>query len=344
MTIKQFSLLIIILSVIFSCQTKKFEYARIAGEAQGGTYHVTYENSPGLDLKDQIDSILNVIDYTLSIYNPKSIISRINANDDKVQINTLFKIIFQKAIEVNINSGGAFDVTVGPLVNVWGFGAKKHTSVRKSQIDTLLQYIGMDKVQISGNKIIKKYPQVCLDFNAIAQGFSVDIICKYFDSLRIRNYLVEVGGEVRAKGKNAKGEDWRIGIDKPIDRSLPGEQIQAILTLSNKSVATSGDYRKFYIQDGIKYAHHIDPHTGYPEKQNLLSASVIAKDCITADAYGTACMVMGLAKSKLFFARHPELDAYLIYSDDKGNFCEYQTSGVAKILKHNKKKINNAGK
>ena len=334
MTFKQIFLFAILIAAISNCQTKKFEYIKFAGEAQGGTYHVAYENSPGLDLKDQIDSILKVIDFTVSIFNPKSIISRINANDENVQINDLFNTIFKKSIEVNRSSGGAFDVTVGPLVNLWGFGPKKHIVVRKSQVDTLLHYIGMDKVQISGNKIIKKYPQVCLDFNAIAQGFSVDVICKFLDSLKINNYLVEVGGEVRAKGKNAKGEDWRVGIDKPVDKSMPGEQIQAILTLHNKAVATSGDYRKFYIQDGIKYAHHIDPHTGYPSKQNLLSASIIANDCITADAYGTACMVMGLDKSKLFFSKHPELDAYLIYSDNKGNFCEYLTPGASKMLKH----------
>ncbi len=330
------SILIIILFTIAlsSCKTKHFEYFKIEGFAQGGTYHVTYENSPGLDLKGQIDSILNVIDFTLSIFNPKSIISRINANEPDVKINDYFKAVFYKSIEVNRNSGGAFDVTVGPLVNAWGFGPKKREIPSKRKIDTLLQYVGMNKVKIIGNKVIKKYPQISLDFNAIAQGFTVDVVCKFLDSLEIKNYLVEVGGEVRTKGKNAKGEDWRVGIDKPVDGStVPGEQIQGILYLSNKAVATSGDYRKFFIQDGIKYAHHIDPHTGYPAKQNVLSASIIANDCFTADGYGTVCMVMGLEKSKIFLARHPELDAYLIYSNEKGQFCEYATPGARKILK-----------
>ena len=331
---RKFILLLLLILAIAGCQTKKYGYVKIMGTAQGSSYHVTYENSPGKDIKEQIDSILNEIDFTLSIFNPKSIISRINTNEPNVKFNEMFRIVFEKSVEVNRNSDGAFDPTVGPLVSVWGFGPKKHQKVRKSQIDTLLQFVGMDKVTIAGNKVIKKYRQVCLDFNAIAQGFSVDVICKFLDSLEIKNYLVEVAGELRTKGKNAKGEDWKVGIDKPVDESAPGEHIQTVLTLSNKAVATSGDYRKFFIQDGIKYAHHIDPKTGYPAKQNLLSASIIANDCITADAYGTACMVMGLEKSKLFLSAHPELDAYLIYSDNKGNICEYVTPGANKILKH----------
>jgi FAD:protein FMN transferase len=318
---------------IFSCHPKKYEYLIIAGEAQGSTYHVTYENSPEMDLREPIDSILKEIDFTLSIFNPKSIISRINANDPNVNVNKLFKIVFYKSVEVNINSGGAFDPTVGPLVNIWGFGPKKHDRVRKSQIDTLLQFVGMNKITIEGNKVIKELPGICLDFNAIAQGFSVDIICRFLDSLKINNYLVEVAGEIRTKGKNSKGKEWRVGIDKPVDKSTPGEHIQTTIKISNKAIATSGDYRKFYIVDGIKYSHHIDPHTGYPAKQNLLSASIIANECITADAYGTACMVMGLEKSKLFLSMHPELNAYLIYSDAAGQLHEYFTPGISKMLK-----------
>jgi FAD:protein FMN transferase len=327
-------LFLIFLSILACNKPKKTEYIRIAGLAQGTTYHIAYENSPGKNLQGSVDSILNEIDNTLSIYNPKSTITRINANDENVTVNDLFKKVFYKSVEVNNNSGGTFDPTVGPLALIWGFGPKKHSNVSKKQVEELLRYVGMDKVCISGNKVIKKFPQVCLDFNAIAQGFSVDVVCKFFDSLNIKNYLVEIGGEVRAKGKNPKGETWRIGIDKPVDKAMPGENIQAVLALDNKSVATSGDYRKFFIEDGKKYAHHIDPSTGYPAKQNLLSASIIADDCITADAYGTACMVMGLEKSKKFLSDHTELDAYLIYSDNNGKLCEYVTEGAEKILQH----------
>jgi len=329
--------LVIVCLLIYGCQpkSKKYNFIHITGYAQGGTYHITYENSPGLDLKDQFDSILNEIDYTLSIYNPKSIISRINRNENNVTINNLFKTVYNKSVEVNRNSEGAFDPTVGPLVNLWGFGIKTRTKVKKKQVDNLMPYIGLDKVKMSGNKVIKKFQQVCLDFNAIAQGFSVDVICRFLDSLKIKNYLVEVGdGEIRTKGMNPEGKPWKIGIDKPVDGALPGESIQAILTLSNKAVATSGDYRKFYIENGKKYAHHIDPHTGYPAKQNVLSASIIANDCITADAYGTAFMVLGLDKSILLLGEHPYLDAYLIYSDANGKLREYVTPGASKILNH----------
>ncbi len=330
-----FQYILLAIALTGCSKSKKSEYIKIAGFTQGTTYHTTYENSPGRNLKYQIDSILNVIDFSLSEYNPKSIISRINANDTSVEVDDMFKTVFEKSYEVNIKSAGVFDITVGPLVEAWGFGPKAHKTANKSIINTLLRYVGMDKVRIAGKKVIKKFPQVSIDMNAIAQGFSVDVICKYFDSLGIQNYVVEVGGEVRAKGKNPKGEIWRVGIDKPLDeKEVPGAQVQAVLLLDNKAVATSGDYRKYYIEDGIKYAHHIDPHTGYPARQNLLGASIIAKDCITADANGTVCMVLGLDKSKLFLAKHPELDAYLIYSDNKGRLCEYLTPGAKNILRY----------
>ena len=321
--------------LIFSgCKNKKFDYVKISGFAQGTTYHIAYENSFERNLSVQIDSILKAFDLSVSEYIPNSIISRVNNNDSTVEADDIFKTVFNKSYEAYKNSEGAFDATVGPLVEAWGFGPNAQRSSKKSHIDSLLRYIGMEKIHLKGNKVIKKYPEMKLDFNALAQGYSVDIVCHFFDSCKIRNYLVEIGGEVRAQGKNQKGQYWRVGVDKPIDGNDAPVQIQTVLILKNKSVATSGDYRKFYIENGIKYSHHIDPHTGYPEHQNLLSASIIAKDCITADAYGTACMVMGLEKSKIFLANHPELNAYLIFSDNKGQFCEYMTEGTKEMIVH----------
>lgn len=328
--IKNYFFLLVLFFCVVSCnqQSKKYEYVKIAGYTQGTTYHVSYENSVNDYLKPEIDSILKVIDYTLSIYNPESIISRINDNDSTVEINDLFKKVYEKSIEVNNNSGGAFDITVGPLVNAWGFGPNKREKITKQQINSLMPFIGMDKIKVQGNKLIKKFPQVRIDFNAIAQGFTTDVICNYFDSKNIKNYMVEVGGEVRTKGKNPKNESWHVGIDKPVENMMPGEVVNAIISISNKAIATSGDYRKFFVEDGKKYSHHIDPKTGYPAKQNLLSASIIANDCITADAYGTAFMVMGLEKSKEFLKNHPELNAYLIYSDNAGKLQEYMTNEI----------------
>jgi thiamine biosynthesis lipoprotein len=324
----------IVLLTIFSCKERKFEYVKLEGYAQGTTYHITYENSANRNFSFQIDSILKAFDLSLSEYIPQSIISRINANDTSVETDDLFRTVFNKAQEVNKNSDGAFDITVGPLVEAWGFGPKGKLTNSKSHIDSLLKYVGMDKVKIVGKKLIKKYPQVSIDVNALAQGFSVDVVCKFLDSYRINNYVVEIGGELKTKGKNVKGEKWQVGIDKPVDGSnKTNEQLQAIISLSDKAIATSGDYRKFFVEDGKKYAHHIDPHTGNPAKQNILSASIIADECITADAYGTACMVLGLEKSIKLLSKHKDLEAYLIYTDEKGKFCEYVTKGARKIIK-----------
>ena len=330
----KFLIIPIVLIITISCKEKKYEYLKIQGYAQGTTYHITYENAANRNFAVQIDSILKVFDLSLSEYIPQSIISRINANDTSVEIDDWFRTVFIKAQEVNKCSEGAFDITVGPLVNAWGFGPKGIKSNSKSHIDSLLKFIGMDKVKIVGKKVIKKYPQVCLDVNALAQGYSVDVVCNFFDSKGIKNYVVEIGGELRARGKNANGKNWQIGIDKPVDGSnSTNEQLQDIISLSNKAIATSGDYRKFFVENGQKYAHHIDPHTGYPAKQNLLSASIIANDCITADAYGTACMVSGLEKSKKLLTKHQELQAILIYADQNGKLCQFMTEGAREIVK-----------
>jgi thiamine biosynthesis lipoprotein len=191
----------------------------------------------------------------------------------------------------------------------------------------------MDKVKLIDNKVVKSDPRIQLDVNAIAQGYSVDIVSDYFDSKGITNYLVEIGGEIKAKGKNSKGQIWRVGIDRPeFGNMMPGDQLQAILQLYNRSLATSGNYRKFYEENGVKITHEINPKTGYPAVQSILSATIIADDCITADAYATVCMVSGLEKSKEILKRHKELEAYLIYGDEAGWFQVYSTSGLKAMI------------
>jgi FAD:protein FMN transferase len=325
----------IVLFFVPFCKAKKFDYVQINGFTQGSTYRVTYENSVGKNLNTEIDSILKCIDNSLSEYNKQSIISRINANDSTVEADELFMSVFEKSVDVNKKSGGAFDITVGPLVEAWGFGPYAGKNARKSYIDSVLRDIGMDKVYIVGRKVHKANPRMHLDVNAIAQGFSVDLVCNFLGSKGIKNYLVEIGGEVRATGKNPKGDLWKVGIDKPSDdNTIAGDQIQAIIRISDKAISTSGNYRKFYIENGVKYSHTIDPTTGYPAKNNLLSASIIADDCTTADAYATVCMVIGLKKSIKFLENNSGLDAYLIYSDSSGKYCEYKTPGAARIISH----------
>jgi thiamine biosynthesis lipoprotein len=215
---------------------------------------------------------------------------------------------------------GAFDITVGPLVKAWGFGPDAHKSFSESKKDSLMKLVGMDKVSLVNGKLIKTDPCISLDVNAIAQGYSVDVVCRYFDSMGIRNYLVEIGGEVRARGTK-NGAYWRIGIDKPVDNNMsPGETLQAIIRISDKALATSGNYRKFYIENGIKYSHTIDPKTGYPAKNRLLSATIIADECSTADGIATACMVMGKEGAIDFINKNRQLSGYLVFSDDSGNF------------------------
>jgi thiamine biosynthesis lipoprotein len=309
------------------------QYIKIAGFAQGTTYHITYGSRKGKNLQREIDSLLADFDRSLSIYLPSSIISRINQNDPTVEADEKFCTVFKKSVEVNRESGGAFDITVAPLVNAWGFGFTAASDTDSTLIDSLLQFVGMKKVFLSGKKVIKENPRVMLDVNAIAQGFSVDVISEYLDNLGIRNYLVEIGGEIRTKGRNEKGNPWRVGIDKPVEGNvIPGSNMQAILQLNRRSLATSGNYRKFYEKNGVKYAHTINPVTGYPVISNLLSATVIANDCMTADAYATAFMVMGLDKTIRFLEQHKYLDAYLVYSDDKGRYKVYYTKRMNQYL------------
>lgn len=304
------------------------EYKHLAGPAQGTTYHITYENEADKDLTYQIDSILKAFDLTFSNYIPNSIISRINKNDSTVEINDMFTEVFNKSKEVYEASGGAFDITVAPLVAAWGFGPKKKEKVNRARIDSIMQFVGMNKIRLSGKKLIKDLSGITIDMNGIAQGYSVDIVSHFFDSRGIKNYMVEIGGEVRAKGKNDRGKIWRIGVDKPSYTDNPGENLQVILLLDNKAMTTAGNYRNYFEENGIKYSHIIDPHTGNPVKNRLLSVTIVANDALTADGYDTPCMVLGLDGTRELLKKHPELDAYLIYNDEKGNYRVEFTKGI----------------
>jgi len=310
------------------------KYIKLAGFTQGTTYHITYKSKEKLDLQDEIDTLLADFDRSLSTYLPGSIIARINRNDTTVRPDNHFSEVFHKALEVYEATDGAFDITVAPVVNAWGFGFTEKADVDSNMIDSLLQYVGMNKIALIDGKIVKQLPGTMLDVNAIAQGYSVDVVADFLDHSGIRNYLVEIGGEVRTKGRNPRFRIWTVGIDKPVDNNfIPGEMVQAKLLLKNSSLATSGNYRKFYEQDGIKYAHSIDPKTGYPVLSNLLSVTVQTRDCMTADAYATAFMVMGLEKTIKFLSKHEELQAYLIYSEKDGNMKTFATKRLKRRIR-----------
>ncbi len=305
------------------------EYHKIGGETQGTTYNITFEYKKGKDLKAEIEAVLKDFDNSLSTYDPSSIISRVNSNDSSVVVDQKFIKVFQDSKEINGKTDGAFDITIAPIVNAWGFGFTPGMDVDSAIIDSLLVFVGMDKIRINENKVEKDYPSVMLDVNAIAQGYSVDVVAEFLEGKKVKNYMVEIGGELKCKGLNPKGEDWKIGIDRPIDGNItPGANLQAIVAIKAKALATSGNYRKFYEKDGVKYAHSINPKTGYPVLSRLLSTTVLADECITADGYATAFMVMGLEKSIEFLSAQTELDAYLVYSDEEGNFKVYSTPGM----------------
>jgi len=305
---------------------------KIEGKAQGTTYHITYFDAQNRDFQSEIVQLLQDFDLSVSTYIPNSIISRINSNEKNVIVDKYFTTCFQKAKEIWKSTNGAFDPTVYPLVNAWGFGPGRKQKIEKTKIDSILKFVGFQLIELKGNTVVKKDPRVALDFNAFAQGYSVDVVSDFLNSKGIAAYIVEIGGEVYAKGRKADGKNWTIGIEKPIDNKESENPFKAIAKLENLAIATSGNYRRFIVEDGVKYAHHIDPKTGYPTKNNLLSASIFANECISSDANATGVLVLGLEKAKIFLKKHPELQAYLIYSDEKGNYQVYETSGIKAIV------------
>lgn len=317
-----------------SCKNNKRVFDSFNGFIQGTTYSMVFENQQSLnplDLRSEVEKILHDFDMSLSLYIDSSVVSKVNRNEPVVP-DSFFIEVFNKSKIISQLTGGAFDVTVGPLVKAWGFGPDSHKNFSESKRDSLLKLIGMEKVDIRNGEVVKSDPRMSLDFNAIAQGYSVDVICRYFDRLGIKNYLVEIGGEVRVKG-DKNGKLWRIGIDRPVDNNMmPGNDLEAVIGLKNRSLATSGNYRKFYVENGIKYSHTIDPKTGYPAKNQLLSASILAADCATADGIATACMVMGKDKTIEFLGLHPEFEGYLIYSEDSGNFKTWASESLKKFI------------
>lgn len=323
-------LVIFCLFLLMSCgNDHSSSYRKIAGFTQGTTYHITYQDKANKDITASIDSILKEFDFIFSTYNPNSIVSKINKNDTTIRLNDQFMDVYNKSLEVYHETKGAFDLTVGPLVNAWGFGTGEKVKMDSARVDSLLQYVGMNKIKVEGQKMIKELPGIRIDLNSIAQGYSVDVIYHYIEKSGIENFMVEIGGEVRTKGKNPQGEIWKIGVDKPVEgNNVAGEDLQTIILIDNKAITTSGNYRKYFEEDGVKYTHIIDPKTGYPYKNSLLSVTLIADDALTADGYDTGLMVMGLEGAREFLKRHPEIQAYMIYSDENGKFQVEYTPGI----------------
>lgn len=296
---------------------KNADYQHDSGLVFGTSYNITYQSND--NLKPEIEKTLAEVDASLSPFNEKSVITHVNKNE-AVTLDDHFITVFRLSSEIYKDTEGAFDITVAPLVNAWGFGFKNCITPDRHAIDSLMQFVGFDKVKLQDGKIIKTDDRLMLDCSAIAKGYGVDAVARLLKSKGIDNYMVEIGGEIVASGENPKGAPWRIGVSKPDDDSVSvSNEIQGIINISNRAMATSGNYRNFYYKGGKKYAHTIDPKTGCPVQHSILSATVVSDECAKADAYATAFMVMGLDKAKAVLARHKDMMAYFIYSDDKGN-------------------------
>ena len=323
---------LVIGTVIIVSRQQSTPYQHDRGMVFGTVYHITYQSSKSLQ-KD-IEAELAKVDASLSPFNERSIITAINENRDTV-VNKMFSDVFALAMKISDSTNGAFDITVAPLVNAWGFGFKGGAMPTHHQVDSLKALVGYHKVSLTNGRVSKTDPRIMLDCSSIAKGYGCDVVAKFLSAKGIDNYMVEIGGEIVTRGISEKRLPWKIGVTKPTDDSLNvNQEIQTIINVTDKAMATSGNYRNFYYKNGRKYAHTIDPSTGYPVQHNILSSTVIADDCATADAYATAFMVMGLDKAKTILSRHPELMAYFILASDDGtNKVWFSPSMKDKIAK-----------
>lgn len=305
-------------------------YIHNEGTTFGTIYHIKYLYNK--DLKKEIEAELHRVDASLSMFNPQSTISLINKGESNTADSMLAEVM-QLSFAVNQATDGAFDPTVAPLVNAWGFGFKDGQLPDSTQVDSLLNLVGLSGMHFQDGKLTKDNPLSILDMSAIAKGYGVDRVAQLLRGYSITNFMVEIGGEVVAEGINEKGTPWRIGINKPNEDSTSlSTELQDIISLSGHALATSGNYRNFYVQNGKKIAHTINPKTGYPAQQDILSSTVVAPTCAEADAFATAFMVMGMEKAKKVLQEQSQLDAYFIYSDEEGNYQTWSSTGFDALI------------
>jgi thiamine biosynthesis lipoprotein len=328
-------ILLLSFSLVLSC-SEIDEQRSANGEALGTTYSIAYYSEDLIPIDKALDSIFERVNQSMSTYRDSSDISRINRGDSLVEVDSLFQEVFLLSKQVWENSNGYFDPTVGDLVNQYGFGPENGPKeVDSLTIDSLMRYVGFGKMKLRNDMVIKESPEMYLDFNAIAKGYAIDLIGHYLDSKGSEDYLIELGGELLARGVNRqKGSSWVVGIDDPFQQ-MGQRELTAAIELRNKAMATSGNYRKHRTdpETGALYVHTINPLTGFAQKSDLLSVTVLADNCALADAYATAFMAMGYDLSKMVLSHHDELDAFLIYSTLEGEMKEYATPGFEEVMK-----------
>lgn len=325
-------LLFLLLGTIFIIRHQRnTPYQHNTGYIFGTVYHITYQYDT--DLNAEILAELNKVDASLSMFNKQSVITRVN-NNQNIEVNDMFTDVFTLAEKISNDTNGAFDITIAPLVNAWGFGFKNGQLPTRAMVDSLKTFVGYKRVTLIDKHVKKDDPRTTLDCGAIAKGYGCDMVAELLRRKGVANFMVEIGGEVVTCGISDRRLPWKIGVTKPSDDSLnQNQELQAVLNVTDKAMATSGNYRNFYYKDGKKYAHTIDPHTGFPVQHSLLSATVLADRCAVADAYATSFMVMGIEKAKEVLKRNPKLMAYFIYADEKGNYkVWYSPSMKGKIV------------
>jgi len=331
---------ILVLGICFnlfhSCSEPIGYRSDYAGAALGTSYSIIAISSSEINLQKGIDSVFAVVNHSLSTYIPESDISRINKGDSTIVVDMMFQEVFNLSKDIYIETEGFFDPTVGSLVNAWGFGPEQKISMDSLKVDSLLNYVGFDKVVLNAkNEVIKTNPNIYIDFNAIAKGYSIDRLAAMLDSKGVDNYLIEVGGELVAKGENSiKGKSWVVGIDDP--EMLVERKTKILINLNNKALASSGNYRKYRIDEatGKRYVHTVNPKTGYTQVSNTLAVTILANNCAAADAYATAFMAMDLDKAFKLIMEHKTLEAYIIYSDEAGKTQEFLTKGFKDLVVH----------
>lgn len=320
-------LFILVITLFFSCDNEQNNFKILEGNAIGTTFSIRYLDTSNEKFDAKIDSLIKAVNKSVSTYIPTSDISKINKGDTTVLVDHFFEEVFLKSEKIFNETNGEFDPTIGILVNAWGFGPEKSTkNIDSVKIKRILNFVGFNKVSLKNRKITKLYPEIYFDFNAIAKGYLVDVVGRLFEQNSIDNYMVEIGGEIRARGVNEHGDFWRIAIENPNEDGT--RSFATTIQLRNESMATSGNYRKYRTsEEGIKYVHTINTKTGYATESNLLSASVISKsDCADVDGYATAFMAMGLEKSQEFLKKHSELKAFLIYTNEKGEMQTFKSA------------------
>ncbi|WP_153797041.1 FAD:protein FMN transferase [Foetidibacter luteolus] len=318
----------------FSMTNQNSIKVSIAGFAQGTTYHITYYAPDSNVVKKNVDSLLNSIDSSLSIYKPYSLISLFNQSEKGLKINEHFVNVVNKSLETFTATKGLFDITIAPLVYAWGFGARKNNALPDSAaVASLRQCVNSNFLHLQGNFLGKDKPCVQVDVNGIAQGYSVDVVAAFLEAHNIYNYVVEIGGEIRVKGKKNDGSMMKIGIEAPVENELDPEIIQHILEIDSGAVTTSGNYRKYFESEGKKITHLIDPRTGYSVQNEMISVTVYATDAITADAYDNALMLMGVDSALNFVNNRKDLAAYMIYKRKNGTVADTATAAFYRLLK-----------